>query len=203
MFPVSTLCLVAWPILETNGPRLRRRLNLGFRWIWSIPLRPNSRRFRGRRQLKQASLKSARKRRINISPDLRDELVSLSEQRQKADLHSQIEPLSLIMLQATTRKYALGCMPPTHRPDLGLKYPSSAKTKKRTIGILGLSPLLDQLNNKRRTRMKDKIKVLPNTEHFYLKYGWLYLFFWKTDLYFCHIWPGRTERKAGEGEGKA
>lgn len=64
---------------------------------------------------------------------------------------------SLIMLQATTIKYALGCMPlsPTHRPDLGLKYPSSAKTKKRTIGILGLSPLLHQLNNKRRTRMKE------------------------------------------------
>lgn len=59
------------------------------------------------------------------------------------------------MLQATTIKYALGCMPlsPTHRPDLGLEYPSSAKTTKRTIGILGLSPLLHQLNNKRRTRI--------------------------------------------------
>lgn len=56
---------------------------------------------------------------------------------------------SLIMLQATTIKYALGCMPlsPTHRPDLGLKYPSSAKTKKRTIGILVLGLALFYTNS--------------------------------------------------------
>lgn len=36
---------------------------------------------------------------------------------------------------------------PTHRPDLGLKYPSSAKTKKRTIGIIVLGLALFYTNS--------------------------------------------------------
>lgn len=57
------------------------------------------------------------------------------------------------------------CMPlsPTHRPDLGLKYPSSAKTKKRTIGILGLSLwiALDQSYTRSQSthNLKEKKKI--------------------------------------------